>query len=94
MDLGCLKPGKKVSFDQFFDPKDVYDRGCTDVSQADSVQLPDSRTGLIMVYRVFDRVSYALIMQSSGPVYLLRLPCTIPETDAALNLFDSRRRRA
>jgi hypothetical protein len=24
-----------------------------------------------MVYRVFDRVSYALIMQSEGPVYLL-----------------------
>jgi hypothetical protein len=24
-----------------------------------------------MVYRVYDRVSYALIMQSDGPVYLL-----------------------
>jgi len=24
-----------------------------------------------MVYRVYDRVSYALIMQSNGPVYLL-----------------------
>jgi hypothetical protein len=71
MDLGCLKPGKKVSFDQSFDPKDVYDRGCTDLNHANSVQLPDSRTGLVMVYRVFDRVSYALIMQSSGPVYLL-----------------------
>ena len=71
MDLGCLKPGKKVSFDQFFDPREVYDRGCTDKKQTESVQLPDARTGLIMVYRVFDHVSYALIMQSEQPVYLL-----------------------
>jgi len=67
MDVGCLKPGKKVSFDQFFDPKEVYDRSCVDKTQADAVQLPDSRTGLVMVYRVFDRVSYALIMQSERP---------------------------
>jgi len=71
MDLGCLKPGKKVSFDQFFDPREVYDRGCTDKMQTESIQLPDARTGLVMVYRVFDHVSYALIMQSERPVYLL-----------------------
>jgi hypothetical protein len=71
MDVGCLKPGKKVSFDQFFDPRDVYDRGCMDKNLADSVQLPDARNGLVMVYRVFDHVSYALIMQSERPVHLL-----------------------
>jgi hypothetical protein len=71
LDVGCLKPGKKVSFDQAFDPRDVYDRDCTDKNQADSVQLPDARNGLVMVYRVFDRVSYALIMQSERPVHLL-----------------------
>ncbi len=71
MDVGCLKPGKKVSFDQFFDPKDAYDRDCLEKKQADTVQLPDSRTGLVMVYRVFDRVAYALVMQSERPVYLL-----------------------
>jgi hypothetical protein len=71
MDVGCLKPGKKVSFDQSFDPRDVYDRDCMDKNQADSVQLPDARNGLVMVYRVFDRVSYALIMQSERPVHLL-----------------------
>ena len=32
--------------------------------------LPDSRVGLIMLYRVFDKVSYAIIMQTSGPVNL------------------------
>lgn len=71
LDVGCLKPGKKVSFNQFFDPREVYDRGCTDKKQTESVQLQDARTGLVMVYRVFDRVSYALIMQSERPVYLL-----------------------
>ncbi len=71
LDVGCLKPGKKVSFNQFFDPKEVYDRGCADKKLESSVQLPDARTGLVMVYRVFDRVAYALIMQSTGPVYLL-----------------------
>ena len=71
MDVGCLKPGKSVSFDQTFDPREVYDRHCTDRNAADAVQLPDMRTGLIMVYRVFGRVSYALIMQSERPVYLL-----------------------
>jgi hypothetical protein len=70
MDVGCIKPGKKVSFDQYFDPKEVYDRACTEAG-AGSVQLPDMRNGLVMVYRVFDRVSYALIMQSERPVYLL-----------------------
>ncbi|MDQ1314219.1 MAG: hypothetical protein QG662_328 [Pseudomonadota bacterium] len=71
MDVGCLKPGKKVSFDQNFDPREVYDRGCTDNKLADTIQLPDARTGLVMVYRVFDHVSYALIMKSERPVYLL-----------------------
>jgi hypothetical protein len=35
------------------------------------VKLPDERVGLLMVFRVFDRVSYALIMQASQPVYEL-----------------------
>jgi nucleoid-associated protein YgaU len=71
LDVGCLKPGKKVSFDRFFDPKEVYDQGCTEKNLTQSVQLPDSRNGLIMVYRVFDRVAYALIMRSDRPVFLL-----------------------
>ena len=30
-----------------------------------TVTLPDERSGLMMVFRVFDRVSYALILESS-----------------------------
>lgn len=69
-DIGCLKPGAKVSFDQFFNPKEVYKLHCRG-EKRDTVTLPDTRTGLVFVYRVFDRASYALVMSSSRPVYLL-----------------------
>lgn len=35
---------------------------------ADSVRVPDERYGLVFVFRVFDRVSYALVMNVSRPV--------------------------
>jgi hypothetical protein len=52
--------------------------GATDV-KADCMEaripvpdaLPDERSGLVMVYRVFDKVAYALVMQTNGPVFLL-----------------------
>jgi hypothetical protein len=68
MDIGCLKHGKSVTYDQPFDPKEVYQPHCRPEAV---VKLPDVRTGLALVYRVFDKVSYALVMESSGPIYLL-----------------------
>ena len=38
--------------------------------QAEQLMLPDERTGLVMVVRSFDRVSYALIMESERPIHL------------------------
>lgn len=35
------------------------------------VKLPDERVGLMMVFRTFDRVSYALIMNTSNAVFTL-----------------------
>lgn len=36
-----------------------------------AVKLPDERYGLVFVFRVFEKVSYALVMNSSRPVNLL-----------------------
>lgn len=53
----------------------LYARGGTvrDTSKAKNapdarIQLPDERAGLAFVFRVFERVSYALIMHASRPV--------------------------
>lgn len=40
-----------------------------DDGQPQSHVLPDERYGLIFVFRVFERVSYALVMESSRPVF-------------------------
>jgi LysM repeat protein len=34
-------------------------------------KLPDEETGLLMIFRVYEKVSYALIMNASQPVHLL-----------------------
>lgn len=38
--------------------------------RGERVQLPDERAGLIMVFRVFERMSYALVMEANGPIRL------------------------
>ncbi len=48
-------------------------RGVAEYRSADgkeSFQLPEKRYGLVFVFRVFERVSYALVMESDGPVTL------------------------
>ena len=44
-----------------------------DRARLPSVTLPDERYGLILVFRVFDRASYALVMNASRPVNVLDL---------------------
>jgi hypothetical protein len=34
------------------------------------ITLPDERTGLVFVFRVFDKMSYALVMRSTRPIYI------------------------
>jgi hypothetical protein len=34
------------------------------------LKLPDERNGLVFVFRVFDRMSYALVMRSTAPIYV------------------------
>ncbi len=68
MDIGCLRAGKSVSYERPFDPKDVYLAHCR---PEPTMKLPDVPSGLVLVYRVFDRVAYALVMEAPGPIYLL-----------------------
>jgi len=35
------------------------------------VRLPDERAGILLVFRTFDKVSYALLMQSTRPIHLM-----------------------
>ena len=46
-------------------------RGTHDVTSPERVKLPDERYGLVFVFRVFEKLSYALVMQSERPVQVL-----------------------
>jgi hypothetical protein len=70
-DVRCLNENGKATYDQVAEVNSSFRKTCLSSSSDGDVKLPDARSGLVMVYRVYDRVSYALIMQSQGPVYLL-----------------------
>ena len=70
-DIRCLASTGHVSWSSS-PSQDAFRNTClTTSSPGDSVQLPDARSGLLMVYEVFDKVSYGLILDADGPVYLL-----------------------
>ena len=35
-----------------------------------SVQLPEERNGLVFVFRVFEKMSYAMVMRATKPIYI------------------------
>ena len=37
---------------------------------AGPLRLPDERNGLMFVFRVFDKMSYAMVMRSTRPIYV------------------------
>ena len=49
----------------------LYKAGKEVKYQGDKVQLPDERNGLVFVFRVFNKVSYALVMETRLPVIVL-----------------------
>jgi hypothetical protein len=46
----------------------IYQTRPDAVYRGETFQLPEQRIGLLFIFRVFDRVSYGLIVESSGPV--------------------------
>lgn len=36
----------------------------------DTLRLPDERTGLMFVFRVFEKMSYAIVMKATRPIYI------------------------
>ncbi len=49
----------------------VYRKSQTVSSEREVMQLPDERTGLVFVFQVFEKVAYALVMQSTQPIQVL-----------------------
>ncbi len=49
----------------------LYKKGNVAKYDGQDYALPDERYGLLFVFRIFDKVSYALVMQTSLPVQLL-----------------------
>jgi hypothetical protein len=52
-------------------------KGGATLAGSSAIKLPDERNGLILVFRVFDRMSYAMVMRATQPIYvgdLVRTP--------------------
>jgi hypothetical protein len=65
--LDGLLPGHELNIYQ----NGGYTRDPYSVVKNDKVRLPDQLAGMLMVFRTFDRVSYALVMQASGALHVL-----------------------
>ena len=53
---------------------DVYVSGNLAIDTGHAVRLPDEQSGVLMVFRVLDRISYAIVLEATRPV---RVPARI-----------------
>jgi len=49
----------------------IYRKSQTKNLEEETVQLPDERTGLVFVFRVFEKLAYALVVQSTQSIKIL-----------------------
>ncbi|HTY99378.1 MAG TPA: LysM peptidoglycan-binding domain-containing protein [Rhodocyclaceae bacterium] len=61
--LALYRAGKEVT-----NRIDLADINKLEEDKAETYQLPDERYGLVFVFRVFDRIAYALVMNVTRPV--------------------------
>jgi hypothetical protein len=59
-----------VKTKQAFDNTGLVDYLGRPQAAGEKVQLPDKYTGVLMVFRAFDKVSYALVMEATAPMHL------------------------
>jgi hypothetical protein len=57
------------------DPPNMNRQSATDTTtgraaEGTTLKLPDERNGLVFVFRVFEKMSYALVMSSTRPIYV------------------------
>jgi hypothetical protein len=66
----CLRKDSKITYSEPYDPDQAWGP-CPEETpgQKGSVRLPDERYGLMLVFRTFDHVSYALVMQAGLSVH-------------------------
>jgi hypothetical protein len=67
---GESKPAPVVAPPSNYQPADPSraDAGATMVGR--ELRLPDERNGLIFVFRVFEKMSYAMVMRATKPIYI------------------------
>ncbi len=64
-----MKPG--VVLDIYRTGKDVVDMSARKKGLSKNVHLPDERAGTLMVFKTFDRVSYALVMKATMAIHVM-----------------------
>ena len=74
-DIVTLNKGKRDAL-EIGNVLAIYRRGgSTSVVDAEgdkvALKLPNERSGLLFIFRIFDKMSYALVVQSNRPVHLL-----------------------